>query len=179
MRAHDDKSPGLLPAALLAVVVALVGLAGAVKIARTAVTLGPGVGDIVQFDPKGYMPLDIHTQVDATRADASGCVLDLEAIHRTGGSLIVEQRYPGDGNPALPGALGWPRGAPMAPPTAAGDADLVLDDSNLDLLAMAAGGWGVGHKHIEPSDLWSSGTPTARAPLDARGSARQPVGQGG
>ena len=33
---HDDKSNGLLPAALLAVVVALVGLAGAVKIARTA-----------------------------------------------------------------------------------------------------------------------------------------------
>jgi hypothetical protein len=162
MQAHDHKAPGLLPAALLAVVVALVGLAGAVKIARTAVTLGPGVGDIIQFDPQGYMPLDIHTQVEAARVDASGCVLDLESIHQRGGSLVVEQRYLGDGSARY--RVHW-SGQQSA--NGAGDcgrdADLTLDDTNLDLLAMAAGGWGVGHKHVEPSDLWSSVTPRARA----------------
>jgi hypothetical protein len=154
MQAHDDKTPGLLPAALLAAVVALVGLAGAVKIARTAVALGPTVGDIVQFDPKGYLPLDVHTQVAAQRTDASACVLDLEAIHRSGGSLIVEQRRLGDGNPRY--RVHWAgRQSAKGPADCGQDADLVLDDSNLELLAMAAGGWGVGHKHIAPSDLWS------------------------
>jgi hypothetical protein len=154
MQAHDHKTPGLLSAALLAVVVALGGLAGAVKIARTAVALGPAVGDIVQFDPKGYLPMDIHTQVAAQRTDASGCVLDLEAIHRSGGSLIVEQRYLGGGNPRY--RVHWAGQQSAKDPGDCGqDTDLVLDDTNLDLLAMAAGGWGVGHKHIAPSDLWS------------------------
>jgi hypothetical protein len=35
------------------------------------------------------------------------------------------------------------------------DADLMLDDTNLDMLAIAAGGWGVGHKHGAASHLWS------------------------
>lgn len=161
MQAHDHKTSGLLPAALLAVVVALVGLAGAVKIARTAVDLGPAVGDIVQFDPQGYLPVDMHTQVTAARADASGCVLDLEAIHRLGGSLIVEQRYPG--SEAARYRVHWAgRGSAQGASDCGRDADLILDDTNLDLLAMAAGGWGVTHKHVAPSNLWSSsGTPTA------------------
>jgi hypothetical protein len=162
MRAHDDKSTGLFPAALLAVVVALVGLAGAVKIARTAVDFGPAVGDIVQFDPLGYMPLDIHTQVAAARADANGCLLDLESIHRRGGSLIVEQRYLGDGNHRY--RVHWAGQSSAEGASDCGhEADLTLDDTNLNLLAMAAGGWGVGHKQVPPSDLWGSTTPTARA----------------
>jgi hypothetical protein len=162
MQAHDDKTPGLLPAALLAIVVALVGLAGAVKIARTAVTFGPAVGDIVQFDPHSYMSLDTHTQVAATRSDASGCVLDLESLHLRGGSLIVEQRYPGNGNARY--RVHW-AGQQSADGAAdcGRDADLMLDDTNLDLLAMAAGGWGVGHRHVAPSNLWGAATPTARA----------------
>ena len=162
MQAHDSKSPGLFPAALLAVVVALAGLAGAVKIARTAADLRPTVGDIVQFDPSGFMPLDIHTQVAAARDDASACVLDLEAIHRRGGSLVVEQRYLGDGNARYRVHWAGQRSAEGAADCGR-DADLVLDDTNLDLLAMAAGGWGVGHKHVSSSDVWGSITPTARA----------------
>jgi hypothetical protein len=154
MRAHDDKSSGLLPAALLAFVVALVGLAGAVKLARTAVDFGPAVGDIVRFDPQGYLPVDIHTQVTAARADTSGCVLDLEAIHRNGGSLIVEQRYPGSGSARYQVHWAGPRSSEGAS-DCGHDADLMLDDTNLELLAMAAGGWGIGHKHVAPSDLWS------------------------
>ncbi len=154
MRAHDDKSTGLIPATLLAVVVALVGLASAVKIARTAVDLGPAVGDIVQFDPKSYLPTDMHTQVAATRADASGCTLDIEAIHRAGGSLVVEQRYHAGQSPRYQVHWAGRRSAEGAADCGR-EADLMLDDSNLDLLAMAAGGWGVTHKHISPSELWA------------------------
>ena len=154
MRAHDEKSHGILPAALLAVVVALVGVAGAVKMARTAVAFGPAVGDIVQFDPQGYLPLDIHTKIEATRADASLCVLYLESIHRLGGSLIVEQRYPGDGSARYRVHWAGDRSAEGGANCGA-NADLMLDDTNLDLLAMAAGGWGVGHKHVAASDLWA------------------------
>lgn len=145
MRAHhDDKPTGLLPAALLAVVVALVGLAGAVRIARTAVELGPAVGDIVQFDPRSYLPVDVHTQVAATRADTTACMLDLETIHGNGGSLIVEQRYIGDGGPSF--RVHWAGERTSQGGTDCGRAaDLMLDDANLDLLAMAAGGWGVAH----------------------------------
>ena len=154
MRAHDRNSTGLLPGALLAVVVALVGLAGAMKIARSAMNLGPTVGDVVQFDPQGYLPSDLRTQVVAERVDASGCTLDLEAIHRAGGSLVVEQRYPG--NRKLRYRVHWAGQEAVGGGADCGrDADLVLDDTNLELLAMAAGGWGIGRKHIAPSLLWS------------------------
>ena len=154
MRAHDRNSTGLLPGALLAVVVALVGLAGAVKKSRSAMSLGPAVGDVVQFDPQGYLPSDLHTQVVAERTDASGCMLDLEAIHRTGGSLVVEQRYPGNGS--LRYRVHWAgQGGGAGGADCGRDADLVLDDTDLELLAMAAGGWGIGHKQVAPSLLWS------------------------
>lgn len=156
MHAHDDKSSGLLTAALLAVVVSLAGLAGAVKIAQTAVALGPGVGDVIRFDPNGRMTVDESTQIDATRVNAPGCVLDLDTIHRTGGSLVVEQR--------LPGAADTPHyrvhwaGVRTAGGTrnCGGQADLMLDDSNLDVLALAAGGWGASHRHMQPNDVWTS-----------------------
>ncbi|HVC62851.1 MAG TPA: hypothetical protein VND19_21115 [Acetobacteraceae bacterium] len=143
----------MLPAALLAVVVALVGLAGAVKIARTAVALGPAVGDIVQFDPGSFLPVDIHSQVRATRVNATRCVLDLAAIHRSGGSLVVERRYPGHGDPRFQVHWAGRRSANGAA-DCGHEAELMLNNANLDLLAMAAGGWGVGHKHLVPSDLW-------------------------
>ena len=155
MRASDDKSHGLISAALLAVVVSLAGLAGAVKIAQTAVALGPAVGDIVQFDPQGRMPVDVSTQVDAERVNGAGCVLDLDTIHQTGGSLIVEARFPGADIPRYRVNWAGPRSADGAD-NCGRHAELVLDDSNLDLLAMAAGGWGVDHRHTMPSGIWGS-----------------------
>ncbi|HTW71125.1 MAG TPA: hypothetical protein VME47_14640, partial [Acetobacteraceae bacterium] len=154
MRAHDDKSSGLLSAALLAAVVSLAGLAGAVKIAQTAVAFGPAVGDVIRFDPNSRMPVDESTQIDAKQSNARGCVLDMDTIHRSGGSLVIEER--------LPGAADTPRYVVhwAGSRTAAGahncgrQADLMLDDSNLDVLAMAAGGWGASHKHVQPNDIW-------------------------
>ena len=161
MLASDYKSHGLISAALLAVVVSLVGLAGAVKIAQTAVTLGPAVGDIVQFDPRGYMPIDMKTQIDTTRTDAKSCMLDLATIHRSGGSLIVEERLRVGGNPRYRVHWAGTRSADGAADCGPQD-DLVLDDSNRNLLALAAGGWGVVHTPVEPNDLWRTGVAAPR-----------------
>jgi len=156
MRARDDKSQGLLSAALLAIVVSLGGLAGAVKIAQTAVALGPGVGDVVRFDPSGRMPVDVSTQITANRVNAPNCTLDLDVIHRSGGSLIIEARLPGGADMARY-RVHWAGIRSASGATNCGrQADLMLDDSNLDMLAMAAGGWGAGHKRFEPTDLWGS-----------------------
>jgi hypothetical protein len=150
VRDDNDKSTGLVQAALLAVIVALVGLAGAVKMVRTVVAFGPGVGDIVQFDPHRSMPVDVHTQIAAQRIDAGACMLDLGAIHRDGGSLVVEQRYVSDGDSLY--RVHWAgRRSAVGSADCGHEANLTLDNTNLDLLAMAAGGWGVDHKQMAPS----------------------------
>lgn len=141
-RASDERSGGLVTAGLLAVVVSLVGLAGAVRIAQTAIPLGPEVGDIVQFDPHAYMPVDAKTQVAAARPNGGSCLLNVATIHADGGSLIVEQTLrAGTKGQYL---VHW-AGARTA--DGAGDcgtqATLKLNDAKLDVLALAAGGWGV------------------------------------
>ena len=160
MQANDDKSHGLITAALLAVVVALAGLAGAVKIAQSAVNFGPAVGDIITFDPGTSLPRDLHTQITVARTGQDECVLDLEAMHRNGGSLIVEQRNPAAASHYWVHWAG--RRSSDGPQDCGTTADLALDDSNLDLLAMAAGGWGATHKHLAANSLWSHGGSSKR-----------------
>ena len=154
MRVSGNKTTGLVTAALLAVVVSLTGLAGAVKIAQTAVELGPNVGDIVQFDPHGFMPVDSQTQVAVTRADSSRCTLDIETMHSNGGSLVVEQRIRADADASY--LVHWAGKRTAADAGNCGrQADLRVDDAKLDMLAMAAGGWGVHHNHLNSSDVWT------------------------
>lgn len=154
MRVSDEKSGGLITAGLLAVVVSLIGLAGAVRIAQTAVAFGPNVGDIVQFDPRAYMPVDAQTEIVAIRPDASTCTLDVATIHADGGSLIVEQRYLADGDSHYLVHWAGKRTAARADDCGA-QANLKLNDANLDMLAMAAGGWGVHLKHATSQELWT------------------------
>jgi hypothetical protein len=142
MQVQDEKTSKLLPAALLAAVVALVGLAGAVKLARSAVNLGARVGDIVQFDPRESLSLDGRARIVAERPDANACAFDLASAHHNGGSLVVEQRYVVDGTARY--VVHW---AGWGSTGCGKAADLVMDGTNLELLAMAAGGWGLSHVH--------------------------------
>ena len=151
MQANDDKSPGLIRAALLAVVVALAGLAGAVRIAQSAVDLGPKVGDIILFEPGGDLPNDLPAQVAAARNGQRGCMLNLEALHRDGGSLIVEAR---DLGPAARYRVHWAGKGGGEAGGCGATADLLLDDANLEVLAIAAGGWGVAHKQLPGDSVW-------------------------
>jgi hypothetical protein len=147
MRAdHGKTSSGLLTAALVVVVVSLTGVAGVVKLAQTAVDLAPGVGDVISFDNKAVMPDDMQSQTVLAHDIGGECMLDLDTLHNTGGSLIVEARVPG--NPASY-QVHW-AGKESSPGqyNCGSSAELTLDDANLDMLAMAAGGWGPIHQPL-------------------------------
>lgn len=144
MRAdHGKTSGGLLTAALLAVVVSLAGVAGTVKLAQTAVNLGPGVGDIIAFNANAVMSDDMQSQTVLAREGEGKCMLDIATLHKTGGSLIVEARAPG--RPAVYQVHWAGRRSSPGRYDCGSSAELTLDDANLDMLAMAAGGWGPIH----------------------------------
>ncbi len=145
MRAdHGKTSSGLLTAALLAVVASLTGVAGAVRLAQTAVSLAPGVGDMISFDPKAVMSDDMQSATVLARKGEADCMLDLDTLHKTGGSLVIEARLPG--NPARY-RVHW-AGTQSSPGRydCGASSELTLDYENLDILAMAAGGWGPTHQ---------------------------------
>lgn len=160
MHADNQNSKGLLSATLLAIVVAMVGLAGAVKLAQSTAEFGPTVGDIITFDRGGTLPRDLRTQLQASREGQTGCVLDLASIHQNGGSLIIEER--GATKPANYRVHWAGQRSSDGPNDCGRDADLVLDHSSLDLLAMAAGGWGVGPKRLMAGSAWDRGSPPTR-----------------
>lgn len=102
----------------------------------------PHVGDIVAFDigtqpSYGY----VEGRVLAERPGQDGCALDPEAMRKTGGSLIVEERLAGR-NPRLRAHWAGLRTAGDNSNCGA-DADLVLRASDMAILAAAAGGYGV------------------------------------
>lgn len=147
MRAdHGKTSGGLLTAALLAVVASLTGVAGAVKLAQTAVSLAPSVGDMISFDPKAVMSDDMQSATVLARKGEGECMLDLDTLHKTGGSLVVEARLPG--NPARYEVHWAGKHSSRGQYDCGTSAELTLDYENLDILAMAAGGWGPMHQPL-------------------------------
>lgn len=147
MRAdHGKTSSGLLTASLLAIVVSLTGVAGAVKLAQTAVNLAPGVGDMISFDTKADLSGDMQSQTVLAHDGERECMLDLDTLHKTGGSLIVEARTPS--NPALYQVHWAGKQSSLGQYDCGSSAELTLDNANLALLAVAAGGWGPIHQPL-------------------------------
>jgi hypothetical protein len=111
----------------------------------------PKVGDIVAFKP-GSEDTDMwQTIVPATLVSAIGsplakCSLDPNAMAANGGSLVVEGV---ENKPSLQYRVHW---AGFATAKVAGDcggsANLLLSRTDLQRLANAAGGFGVGDKGI-------------------------------
>jgi hypothetical protein len=83
-------------------------------------------------------------RVIADRPRRASCVLDVAIIQRDGGSLVVEQR--GSGPDRFYHAH-WagPRTSEDTSNCGTG-ADLVLSQSGINMLATAAGGFGVSHR---------------------------------
>ena len=154
MQAKHHESKGLFTAVVLGVLVALVGLGGAIKLAQSAAELGPQVGDMVTFEPGRHIPHDTLPQVTAGRNGQPDCVLDLGVIRRFGGSLVIETRTP---RPDRAYRVHW-AGLRSSDGTGncGGSAELMLSDDKLEELAIAAGGYGVSHKQLVPVSLWSS-----------------------
>jgi hypothetical protein len=131
------------------------------------IEFGPHVGDIVSFDHVGSAvgdparqtlpdaaeraPTDATTRFTLVQTTGGSCSLDLDLVEQGGGSLVVEARRP---DPTLRYQAHW--AAPRDGDTDCGrSADLLISDSDMSLLAIAAGGYGVGGKRQFVLPYWT------------------------
>jgi hypothetical protein len=111
----------------------------------------PKVGDIVAFRP-GSQDTDMWqmtipaTLVTATGTPLEGCSLDPNVMAEKGGSLVVEGRQD---QPSLQYRVHWAGSSTAQTTGNCGDsANLLVSRTDLQRLANAAGGFGIGDKGI-------------------------------
>jgi hypothetical protein len=111
----------------------------------------PKIGDIVAFKP-GSQDTDMWqmtipaTQVSMMGSPLAECSLDPNAMAEQGGSLVVEGLQT---EPSLQYRVHWAGSATAKPDGNCGEsADLLVSRTDLQRLANAAGGFGVGDKGI-------------------------------
>lgn len=164
MRAHhhhsdDTKTGGGVVTVLLGIAaIALAGMVGTIGMVRAVGDLGPKLGDIVAFDPSEAMSRDMKAQVPAIPVDSRpgvGCVLDVQAMHAGGGSVIIESWLSPTGYGTR---IHWAGARSAADGTNCGtSADLLVHRDDIDVLAMAAGGFGtIAAKHAR-GVFWAFG----------------------
>jgi hypothetical protein len=150
---HRQDTKGVITAVVPAVLAMVLMLAGTMAtVAMLSMeAFRPKVGDIVEFQ-KGLKEgdawqLEVPAANVARRDPAAGpCMIDPDVIGETGGSLIVEAR---DDTAPMMYRLHW---AGTHTAAGAGDcgpqADLTLSRTDLQKLANAVGGFGVGNKRL-------------------------------
>ncbi len=145
MRSVDKNTIRMMAPAIIAVacvVVVALSVNAIVALARTV----PRVGDIVTFPPSTAVAMDDTTRLVVRRNDSTDCILDLSILRRSGGSIVVDTRIGGEEGDFR---VHW-----AGPRTSAGggncgsDAELIIDHRDLDILALSAGGYGIGPKQI-------------------------------
>jgi hypothetical protein len=142
MRTNYDRMVRLLAPAVFGAAAVFVAAGAATLI--SFVRSGAAVGDLIVFEPNAGPVADTEPRLVVHRPDQFGCVLDLNTIRQSGGSLIIEARLSGDGQNYR---LHWAGERTTADSGDCGhSADLIVDHSDLDNLAVAAGGFGLGHK---------------------------------
>ena len=161
MRAHQDKPGegkfiGIGTILLGMAAIALAGMVGTIGLIRQVGDIGPNVGDIVVFDPLDSMSRDMKARVTAVHTGSQhgvACVLDVRAMHAGGGSLVIESRQPMTTNGLR---VHW-AGARSADDGAGcgSSAELLLNQDDVEVLAMAAGGFGV--PVARGFHLWAAG----------------------
>ena len=141
MQAKDSNSTGVGGVLLSLVAVILAGAIGTVSLVQNVGDLGPRVGDIVAFDPLRTASVDSTAQLPAVAAEASlaGCVLDVRAMHAGGGSVVIEAKQPGE-RPRF--RVHWAGQRTSASRDCGNSAELLLNQDDIEALAMAAGGYG-------------------------------------
>jgi hypothetical protein len=154
MRANDSKSSSASTMLLTIIAIALGGMAGTIGLIHQVGDLGPKVGDIVTFDPLGSMSRDIKARLPAIVADNKAgvaCALDVRTMHAYGGSLIIEAREP---DSKFGYRVHWSGQRSSNDGADCGaSADLMLRLEDIEVLAMAAGGFGV-PENRQPAIAW-------------------------
>jgi hypothetical protein len=164
MRAHhpepnDSKASGVGTVLLGMAAIALAGMVGTIGLIREVGILGPKVGDIVAFDPQDSLSSDMKARVTAIPADRAGiaCDLDVQAMHKDGGSLIIESRQP-TMNSSI--RIHWAGKRTATDGTNCGSsADLLVDQDDIEVLALAAGGFGPSAEKHARGIFWGQATP--------------------
>lgn len=136
--------------AFVAVVVMMIGFISTLMVLQLDV-MQPKVGDMVVFKP-GTLDNDAW-QLEVAAINVAGrpaeqgpCLLNPNVMVQTGGSLVVEQRSL-DGSKLY--RLHWAGGRTADGSGDCGNhADMTLSRTDLQKLANAAGGFGVGNKGI-------------------------------
>ncbi|WP_428493446.1 hypothetical protein [Rhodopila sp.] len=141
MPRHDQNAIRAMQPALAATG-CLLAVAVAVNAVVALAFAAPRVGDIVAFAPSAAMASGDDTRLVAHRRGRADCILDVGVLRRSGGSLVVDAQLFGDGDDFR---IHWagPRTSDD-PRNCGGDVDLIVGQRELNLLALAAGGWGVG-----------------------------------
>jgi hypothetical protein len=144
MQVNDNKFSGIGSVLLGMTALALTCMIGTISLLNQVSEYGPKVGDIVSFDPTEPFSRDMRAQLTVTPTDfrrGATCILDVKTMHESGGSVIIEARQP---QTPLGFRVHWAGGASSSRPTDCGQsADLLLSQQDIEMLAMAAGGYGV------------------------------------
>ncbi len=136
----DIRKPArLLLPPILAVGVAMLVSTSVNAIVRQADRIGPAVGDIIAFPPDSS-GRNAVPRLEVDRADGGKCVLELEAVRKHGGSLVLEERRPG--LPRTYRAHWSGRQSATAGQDCGTTADLHLHVDDVAALALSAGGYG-------------------------------------
>jgi hypothetical protein len=151
---HEDKAQGTSLTAWLPVLAAMaIMVTGCLStfLVLQLDTFRPKIGDIVVFRP-GSQDTDMWqmsipaTLVSARDASVTECQLDPNVMATDGGSLVVEGRQD---EPALMYRIHWAGKRTTKDHGNCGSAvDLAVSRTDLQRLANAAGGFGVGDKGI-------------------------------
>jgi hypothetical protein len=135
-RTNRNTAARLLPATAVATTIMAASLAG--NALGNYFVPAPQVGHIIAFEPNQDVSTAIGIRLAAHRPGQSDCVLDLDVLHRSGGSLVVESQADGDGY-----HIHWAGVRTSADAADCGtDADLIVRRRVLDVLATYAGGYG-------------------------------------
>jgi hypothetical protein len=145
MPTQDHNAMRAMRPALVAAACGLVATFAVNAIVALA-SAAPQVGDIVAFAPSATELSGGSTRLVAHRQGRSDCVLDLGVLRRSGGSLVVDTRLVGDAGGFRVHWAGARTSDDLR--NCGGDVDLIVDHDDLDTLALAAGGYGVGRKRI-------------------------------
>ena len=164
MRANDGNTGYLSSVILGIVVLGLAGTVGTISLLREVGEIGPKVGDIISFDPLETLSRDMNVTITATRSNAqpgahaeATCVLNIGAMHAGGGSAIIEARLPQTSSGYRVHWAG-PHGGDSVGDCGA-SADLLLNQEDIETLAMAAGGYGVSSRRLAANTLWNARPP--------------------
>ena len=160
MQLNENKSSGLGSVLLGMAAMALAGMVGTIGLLQHVGEFGPKVGDIVSFDPVESFSRDMKARIEVASADSrhgAGCVLDVRAMHANGGSLIVEARQLKTQHGFRVHWAG--RHSSDDGADCGSSAELLLDQDDLEILATAAGGFGVTATKLARGSIWT--TPAA------------------